>query len=656
MSHSATPETPLPVSSIDLTTDDTVAAINDPEENRLRELTAEHPTDILRYLRLIEYLESRDQVEKSRAVYDTLHAKFPFYSALWSLQIQTELINNEFSRVERLLAQCLSGDYQNNDPTLWSTYLDYVRRKNNLITGGQEARSIVIKAFQLVISKCAIFEPRSGQYWNDYLQFLEQWNPVNKWEEQQKIDMIRDLYKQMLKIPFDNLEKMWNRYTQWEQDVNSLTARKFIGELSAEYMKARSLYQEWCNVTKGLRRTLLMSLKSASKHSVPHPDRLDVEQLYIWLDWLRWELENKLELDEGALHQRITYVYKQAIQFMMYAPEIWYNYAMFLEDPMDRQLILSTSVRANPCSPSLTFKLAESYELDNKVESVQKVFEECASSIHKEYERHLKNANNENEDPDVYSIRRKLTFVYCVYMNTMKRLSGLTAARTIFGKCRKLKRHLTHDVYIENAYLEFRNQNDYKTACRVLELGLKYFSGDGDYILKYMDFLILIDRDSQLKTLFETTIDKIGDTNHLKSLFKKMLSYESKYGNLNNVSSLEKRYLEKFPKDNLIELLTDRYQIQNTNLIKKLEFTYMNNEPETSNTCNDGNTPKKRSNGDPGNISKRQKFSPTLPPEIHDLLCVLPKRQYFQSAILDPANLINYLTYQIDIPKEKEDS
>ncbi|CCE65944.1 hypothetical protein TPHA_0N01630 [Tetrapisispora phaffii CBS 4417] len=636
----------------------------------LKQRIEAYPEDILSYLNLVKFYEKNEMYTDAREVYDTVNGLFPLYSPLWTMQLNDELIRDEFEIVEKKLAKCLSGDFENNDLALWSTYLDYVRRKNNIITGGQEARSVVIKAFDLVLEKCARFEPNSSSFWDDYLLFLEQWKPVNKWEEQQKVDMIRILYKKMLCVPFDNLEKMWSKYTQWEQDVNNLTARKFIGEISSDYMKARSLYQEWLNLTRGLKRSSASYLKHANNKTVPTAlsqyeiDTIDgdatyynsIKQLQIWLGWIDWEKENKLELPTEELQNRLIYVYKQGIQYMIYMPEIWYDYAMFTTDMTKRETILTVATNANTCSPSLVFKLIECHETKNNTEAVQNCFETCTASIMKQYQNSLLLANGDENDPTVYRIRHKLTYVYCIYMNTMKKLSGLSTARSVFGKCRKLKQIMTHDIYIENALLEFQNQSDYKTAFRVLELGLKYFQIDGVYINKYLDFLILLNKDAQIKTLFESSVTKEINQVHLKSIYKKMIAYESKYGNVDNVYALEKRYFETFPNEKRIELFTNRYQIQNENLLKKLELRYLyRDEPNESDPfeLDNNSNPLKRSlaQDKQDEMNKRQKNGLHVPKDIIQLLSLLPKRQYFKTAFLDPKKLVKYINEQVELPK-----
>lgn len=629
----------------------------DPQDTEgiLRDKMEQNPLDILKALQLIEYYESNNLFDKSREVYTQLHERFPLYSPLWTMHLRSELQRDEFETVERLLAQCLAGDSENNDLDLWSTYLDYVRRKNNLITGGQEARAVVIKAFKLVMEKCAVFDPKSVSFWNDYLGFLQQWKPMNKWEEQQRLDMIRELYKKMLRVPFDRLEKMWNQYTVWEQEVNSLTARKFIGELSADYMKARSLYQELSNITRNIKRSSPQNIKSANKSNIPafHAMNSDNHQVEAWLTWIKWEKENKLELNEAKLKQRVTHVYQQAIQQLLFEPEIWYDYVMYeFDNDVARQHILQIALRANPFSPTLTFKLAECFEIENKAEDVQSCFENTINHILTQHKQDLAKEGAEDNSEVIEQQRKVLTYIYCVYMNTMKRISGLSAARAVFGKCRKLKRTMSHDIYIENAYLEFQNQNDHKTASKVLELGLKYFNSDGVYVNKYMDFLILLNRGSQIKTLFETSVEKVIDHEQLKQIFMKMIGYESKFGDLNNVYQLEKRFFEKFPNEDLIEVFSSRYKIQNENKIKDLELTYKIPDYVIGNKKIAETFSLKRSLNEETSVvpdAKKQKTAPALPQEICDLLSVLPKKQYFKTAFLDPSNLVHYLNDQVEI-------
>ena len=80
-----------------------------------------------------------------------------------------ELIDGEFKRVEEIFQKCL--------PVAWSVemfnfYLDYIRRMNNVLTGGEQARTTISQAYEFVISVVGI-DKDSGAIWADYLDFVK---------------------------------------------------------------------------------------------------------------------------------------------------------------------------------------------------------------------------------------------------------------------------------------------------------------------------------------------------------------------------------------------------------------------------------------------------------------------------------------------------
>lgn len=158
------------------------------------------------------------------------------------------------------------------------------------------------------------------------------------------------------------------------------------------------------------------------------------------------------------------------------------------------------------------------------------------------------------------------------------------------------------------------------------------------------------------------------DSDHVKQIFKKMIGYESKFGNLNNVYALERRFLSKYPNENIIEMFTDRYQIQNENYIKKLELTYLYDSDKEKlkllgslaskeGYSDNGKEVRKRRRASIDEFeqetdqNKKQNNGPHIPNEIVDVLKVLPKRQYFKNTLLDSKKLIDFLVNQTEIPE-----
>ena len=80
-----------------------------------------------------------------------------------------ELTDGEFKRVEEIFQKCL--------PVAWSVdmfnfYLDYIRRMNNVLTGGEHARTTISQAYEFVVSVVGI-DKDSGAIWADYLDFVK---------------------------------------------------------------------------------------------------------------------------------------------------------------------------------------------------------------------------------------------------------------------------------------------------------------------------------------------------------------------------------------------------------------------------------------------------------------------------------------------------
>jgi len=79
-----------------------------------------------------------------------------------------ELTDGEFKKVEEIFQRCL--------PVAWNVdifqfYLDYIRRMNNVLTGGEQARITITQAYEFVLSVVGI-DKDSGRIWADYLEFI----------------------------------------------------------------------------------------------------------------------------------------------------------------------------------------------------------------------------------------------------------------------------------------------------------------------------------------------------------------------------------------------------------------------------------------------------------------------------------------------------
>lgn len=137
--------------------------------------------------------------------------------------MEMELANHEFSRVENIFSRCLLPVL---NVELWSLYLNYIRRRQNLNTDvGGKARQIVSSAYDFVLENIGL-DRESGSIWQDYIQFVKT-SPGNiggsGWQDQQKMDQLRKLYQRAICIPVKGVEQIWKEYDQFENGLNKIT-------------------------------------------------------------------------------------------------------------------------------------------------------------------------------------------------------------------------------------------------------------------------------------------------------------------------------------------------------------------------------------------------------------------------------------------------
>ena len=134
-----------------------------------------------------------------------------------------ELANNDFFRVEQIFNKVL---LQIPHLALWSLYLDYVRRRNNLTTDTTgQARTVLVQAYDTVLQHVGV-DKDSGRIWHDYVQFLRA-GPGNvggsNWQDQQKMDQLRKVYQRAICVPTSAVNTLWKEYDAFEMGLNKLT-------------------------------------------------------------------------------------------------------------------------------------------------------------------------------------------------------------------------------------------------------------------------------------------------------------------------------------------------------------------------------------------------------------------------------------------------
>lgn len=139
-----------------------------------------------------------------------------------------ELENNDFYRVEQIFNKSLLTVPNLH---LWSTYLNYVRRRNNIThdkTGS--ARKIVTETYEFVLQTIGQ-DKDSGSIWQDYIQFIRS-SPEQvggtSWQDQQKMDTLRKVYQRAICIPTQAVQALWKEYDSFETGLNKQTVSSHV--------------------------------------------------------------------------------------------------------------------------------------------------------------------------------------------------------------------------------------------------------------------------------------------------------------------------------------------------------------------------------------------------------------------------------------------
>ena len=187
-------------------------------------------------------------------------------------------------------------------------------------------------------------------------------------------------------------------------------------------------------------------------------------------------------------------------------------------------------------------------------------------------------------------LSRTISFAWIALMRAMRRIQGkgkpgeLPGSRQIFADARK-KGRLTSDVYIASALIEYHCYKD-PAATKIFERGAKLFPDDENFALEYLKHLIDVNditskfsnmmmmilgwlwliislRAPDARAVFEMTVRKLAsnpnNVHRAKPIFSFLHEYESRYGDLVQVISLENRMRELFPENASIEQFSHRY-------------------------------------------------------------------------------------------------
>jgi len=251
-------------------------------------------------------------------------------------------------------------------------YLEYLRRVfpvNPDPQGGN--RAIITQAFDAVLDNVGM-DPDAGRLWRDHIDFVKS-GPGNiggtGWQDLQKVDLLRKAYHRAIKLPHEDLTKLWKEYDNFELGTNKAGGRKALQEQSPHYMTARTAKTQMDQRISRLDRKSLPVLPPVHGFEGEEAYAVQVEAWRGWIDWEKKEDPLVLKEDETPLYRkRVVYVYKQATMQLRFYPQIWFEAAMWCFEQVADDMVaqgedfLDKGIAANPESVLLALTKANRIE------------------------------------------------------------------------------------------------------------------------------------------------------------------------------------------------------------------------------------------------------------------------------------------------------
>ncbi|KAG8755857.1 mRNA 3'-end-processing protein rna14 [Serendipita sp. 396] len=184
----------------------------------------DHPHDVIAWQDLVNFAEDSGDFKLINEAYSSLLKVYPN-----TIQAQIaymrhsqraypigkpKLVDQDvIPTPQTLFSQWLK---QSPDVELWKLYLEYVRSSQ------ASSRDVVKKAYEFAL-RFVGQEREAGDIWKDYIEYIKDDPTSNERESQEKMDLLRSVYRRAVQIPIDNLEQIWREWDSFENGLNKLT-------------------------------------------------------------------------------------------------------------------------------------------------------------------------------------------------------------------------------------------------------------------------------------------------------------------------------------------------------------------------------------------------------------------------------------------------
>ncbi|PIA47022.1 hypothetical protein AQUCO_01400024v1 [Aquilegia coerulea] len=299
----------------------------------LEKALADNPSDYDSHLNYIKSLRKLGHINKLRQARESMSLLFPLTPTLWQQwtydetslllisdspnqdqQPRTEAYDAITNLYERALHDYLSV-------SLWCDYLNFVQQHDPLLLqlsplGISKIRDL----FERAVPAAGFHVTQGNQIWEAYIKFeqtiLHSIHHTNTEEKDKQVQRIRSLFHRQLSVPLYGLSSTLLAYKSWEDEQGGIPKSssndldEVPSHISSAYKKAMEMYNERAHYEEQI-----------SRNDTPE------EKLQHFLTYIKFEQS----LGDPA---RVQILYERAVTELPVSGDLWLGYTRYLDETL----------------------------------------------------------------------------------------------------------------------------------------------------------------------------------------------------------------------------------------------------------------------------------------------------------------------------------
>ncbi|KAK7302396.1 hypothetical protein RJT34_13284 [Clitoria ternatea] len=286
---------------------------------------AANPSNYDAHLQYIKLLRRMGDVDKLTRAREAMSELFPLSPSMWRQWVKDHLSLNPASRPDVFSAvlnlyERAVFDYLS--VSLWCDYVNFVQEFDPMVcqclpTGVSKARDL----FETALTAAGLHVLEGSKIWEAYREYeqaiLLTIDQTDTQAKEKQLHRIRTLFHRQLSVPLANMTTTLSAYKTWEvqqrnlQDVESIDLLDICPHLVSSYQKALEMYNARSNL----------------EQQISSLDISDSERLQHYMNYLKFE-------HSSGTPARIQVLYERAITDFPISPDLWLDYTSHLDNTL----------------------------------------------------------------------------------------------------------------------------------------------------------------------------------------------------------------------------------------------------------------------------------------------------------------------------------